>query len=178
MLLLTLLFRNILKLYADQSGSALGARLRTRLVVGAALIALIPAVCMFLFSFLLMNRSIDRWFSQPTADLREDADRVVLELAQYATGDAHVEAESIAASGALDHEPANCSRSLLRTASPSKVDLLSSTTRIVISSRSSRHPQQSSPASLMAWLDGQDHAGSVAAGIACPNPASRRATQR
>ena len=59
MLLLTLLFRNILKLYADQSGSALGARLRTRMVVGAAMIALIPAVCMFLFSFLLMNRSLD-----------------------------------------------------------------------------------------------------------------------
>src|SRR6202050_5650573 len=58
LLLLTLLFRNILKLYADQSGSALGARLRPRMVVGAALIALIPAVCMFLFSFLLMNRSI------------------------------------------------------------------------------------------------------------------------
>src|ERR1700689_1592816 len=102
MLLLTLLFRNILKLYADQSGSALGARLRTRMVVGAALIALIPAVCMFLFSFLLMNRSIDRWFSQPTSDLREDANRVVLELAQYATADARVESQSIATSGALD----------------------------------------------------------------------------
>jgi PAS domain S-box-containing protein len=102
MLLLTLLFRNILKLYADQSGSALGARLRTRMVVGAALIALIPAVCMFLFSFLLLNRSIDRWFSQPTTDLREDSTRVVLELAQYATANARVEAESITASGAAD----------------------------------------------------------------------------
>src|SRR5580658_1814751 len=102
MLLLTLLFRNILKLYADQGGSALGARLRTRMVVGAALIALIPAVCMFLFSFLLLNRSIDRWFSQPTSELREDSTRVVLELAQYATANARVEAESIAASGAAE----------------------------------------------------------------------------
>ena len=60
MLLLTLLFRNILKLQpADQSGSALGARLRTRMSGGEQpLIALIPAVCMFLFSFLLLNRSI------------------------------------------------------------------------------------------------------------------------
>jgi PAS domain S-box-containing protein len=107
MLLLTLLFRNILKLYADQSGSALGTRLRTRMVVGAALIALIPAVCMFLFSFLLLNRSIDRWFSQPTSDLREDSTRVVLELAQYATANARVEAESIAASGAADKPPAD-----------------------------------------------------------------------
>ena len=35
MVLLMLLLRNILKLYADQSSSALGARLRTRMVLGA-----------------------------------------------------------------------------------------------------------------------------------------------
>ena len=100
LVLLMLFLRNMLKLYADQSSSALGTRLRTRMVLGAALIALIPAVFMFLFSFTLMNRSIDRWFSQPTWELREDSTRVVLELAQYVTANARVEAESIAASGA------------------------------------------------------------------------------
>jgi hypothetical protein len=102
MVLLMLLLRNILKLYADQSSSALGARLRTRMVLGATLIALTPAVFMFLFSFLLMNRSIDRWFSQPTTELREDSTRVVQELAQYVTSNARGEAASIAASGAPD----------------------------------------------------------------------------
>src|ERR1039457_4997086 len=105
MVLLMLLLRNILKLYADQSSSALGARLRTRMVLGATLIALTPAVFMFLFSFQLMNRSIDRWFSQPTTELREDSTRVVLELAQYVTSNARCEAESIAASGAPDRDP-------------------------------------------------------------------------
>ena len=104
LVLLMLLLRNILKLYADQSSSALGARLRTRMVLGAVLIALTPAVFMFLFSFQLMNRSIDRWFSPNTSELREDSTRVVLELAQYVTGNARVEAESIAASGAPDLE--------------------------------------------------------------------------
>jgi hypothetical protein len=102
LVLLMLLLRNMLKLYADQSSSALGARLRTRMVLGAALIALTPAVFMFLFSFNLMNRSIDRWFSQPVWELREDSTRVVLELAQYVTANARVEAESIASSGATD----------------------------------------------------------------------------
>jgi two-component system, NtrC family, nitrogen regulation sensor histidine kinase NtrY len=106
MVLLLLLLRNILKLYADQSSSALGARLRTRMVLGAVLIALTPAVFMFLFSFELMNRSLDRWFSPNTSELREDSTRVVLELAQYVTGNARVEAESIASSGALDSDPA------------------------------------------------------------------------
>jgi HAMP domain-containing protein len=102
MVLLMLLLRNILKLYADQSSSALGARLRTRMVLGATLIALTPAVFMFLFSFLLMNRSIDRWFSQPTTELRDDSTRVVMELAQYVTSNARGEAASIAATGAAD----------------------------------------------------------------------------
>ena len=100
MALSMLLLRNILKIYATQSSSALGSRLRTRMVLGAVLIALTPAIFMLLFSFGLMNRSIDRWFSQPTSELREDSTRVVLELAQYVTANARVEAESIAASGA------------------------------------------------------------------------------
>jgi len=104
LLFLLLLLRTIVKLYADQSSSALGARLRTRMVLGAALIALIPAIFMFLFSFQLMNRSIDRWFSQPTSELREDSTRVVLELAHYVTSNARVEAQSIAASGAPDQD--------------------------------------------------------------------------
>jgi PAS domain S-box-containing protein len=104
MVLLMLLLRNILKLYADQSSSALGARLRTRMVLGATLIALTPAVFMFMFSFLLMNRSIDRWFSQPTTELREDSTRVVQELAEYVASNARGEAASIAASGAPDHD--------------------------------------------------------------------------
>jgi two-component system, NtrC family, nitrogen regulation sensor histidine kinase NtrY len=102
LVLLLILLRNILKLYADQSSSALGARLRTRMVLGAALIALTPAVFMFLFSFQLMNRSIDRWFSPNTTELREDSTRIVLELAQYVTSNARVEAESIASSNTLD----------------------------------------------------------------------------
>jgi PAS domain S-box-containing protein len=104
LVLLMLLLRNIMKLVADQSSSALGARLRTRMVLGAALIALMPAVFMFLFSFQLMNRSIDRWFSPNTSQLREDSTRVVLELAQYVTSNARGEAESIAASGAPDRD--------------------------------------------------------------------------
>jgi two-component system, NtrC family, nitrogen regulation sensor histidine kinase NtrY len=152
MLLVTLLFRNILKLYADQSGSALGARLRTRLVVGAALIALIPAICMFLFSFLLLNRSLDRWFSQPTADLREDANRVVLELAQYATGNAHVEAESIAASGMLDRAPDQLQQELgsHRITLEGGFAIVYGKDRNVLAAFQA--PVESSQASLVTWL--------------------------
>jgi len=104
--LLVMLIRNILKLFADQQSRALGSRLRTRLAIGAALIALVPAAFMFLFSFGLMNRSVDRWFSQPTAELREESTRVVLELTHYVSSNAQQEAAAIAASGALDKDEA------------------------------------------------------------------------
>jgi PAS domain S-box-containing protein len=164
LLLLTLLFRNILKLYADQSGSALGARLRTRLVVGAALIALIPAVCMFLFSFLLMNRSIDRWFSQPTADLREDANRVILELAQYATHNARVEAESISASGALDGDSAQVQQELgsHRITLEGGFAVVYDKDRRVLAGFQA--PLESNSASLVTWLDDQDKEGTLLQG--------------
>jgi hypothetical protein len=153
MLLLTLLFRNILKLYADQSGSALGARLRTRMVAGAALIALIPAVCMFLFSFLLLNRSIDRWFSQPTSELREDSTRVILELAQYATANARVEAESIAASGAADQPVVDLDAELdsHRITLDGGFAVIFDKDRRMLASF--QDPQESSAASLETWLD-------------------------
>ncbi len=111
--LLLLLLRNVLKLYADQGSSALGARLRTRMVLGAALIALAPAVCMFLFSSILMNRTLDRWFSPNMTRIREDSTRVVLELAQYVASNARGEAASIAASGAPDQDQATLQQVLV-----------------------------------------------------------------
>ena len=161
LVLLMLLLRNILKLYVGQSSSALGARLRKRMVLGAALIALTPAVFMFLFSFNLMNRSIDRWFSQPTWELREDSTRVVLELAQYVTTNARVEAQSIAASGAPDREL------------PALQDVLVSH-RITLAGgfavvygkdlhmlTSFQAPPESSPASVLPWLEEGERGAAV-----------------
>ncbi len=153
MMLLLLLLRNILKLYADQgSSSALGARLRTRMVLGAVLIALTPAVFMFLFSFQLMNRSIDRWFSPNTSELREDSTRVVLELAQYVTSNARGEAESIAATGAPDHDL----KTLEGVLGSHRITLDGGFVVVYDKDRkmlaSFQAPPESSPASLIPWL--------------------------
>jgi nitrogen fixation/metabolism regulation signal transduction histidine kinase len=95
---LVLLVRNVLKLYADQRSSVMGTRLRTRMLWGAVLVSVIPIVFMFLFSYDLMNRSLERWFSQNPDEIRDDSTRLALELAQYTSANARVEAESIAAS--------------------------------------------------------------------------------
>jgi len=95
---LVLLVRNVLKLYADQRSSVMGTRLRTRMHWGAILVSFIPLVFMFLFSYGLMNRAVDRWFSQNPNEMRNDSYRLALEMAQYTSANARVEAESIAAS--------------------------------------------------------------------------------
>jgi two-component system nitrogen regulation sensor histidine kinase NtrY len=101
--LLVLLFRNIVKLLADQRSRVLGSRIRSRMLVGALLLSFAPAVFMFLFSFGLLNRSMERWFSQPASQLRQDSTRISLELSQYASANARAEAESLASSPRLSH---------------------------------------------------------------------------
>src|SRR5579872_3362805 len=152
MVLLMLLLRNILKLYADQTSSALGARLRTRMVLGAVLIAVTPATFMFLFSFELMNRSIDRWFSPNTSELHEDSTRAVLELAQYVTSNARGEAESVAATGAADGDMAGLQNVLAshRITLQGGFALVYGRDRHVIASFEA--PPDTSSASLIPWL--------------------------
>jgi PAS domain S-box-containing protein len=152
LVLLLLLLRNILKIYADQSSSALGARLRTRMVLGAVIIALTPAVFMFLFSFQLMNRSIDRWFSPNTSELRDDSTQIVLELAQYVASNARVEAESIAFTGVPDLD-----QPTLKSALGSHRVTLSGGFAVVYGNdlrmiASFQAPPESSTANLLPWL--------------------------
>lgn len=153
LVLLILLMRNILKLYAGQSSSALGARLRTRMVLGAALIALTPAVFMYLFSFQLMNRSIDRWFSPNTSEMRVDSTRVVLQLAHYVTNNARVEAESIAAAGTPDHP----TQALQDELASHRITLAGGFAVVYGKSLSPvagyQAPPESSDASLIPWLE-------------------------
>lgn len=172
LVLLLLLLRNILKIYADQSSTALGTRLRTRMVVGAALIAVTPAVFMFLFSFQLMNRSIDRWFSPNTTQLREDSTRVVLELAQYVTSNARGEAESIAASGTVDGDPVALRQILAshRVTLEGGFVLIFSKDHQVFAAYDA--PPDNTPASLIPWLPEKSGTTKFQSAVPLQNPLS------
>jgi len=111
--LLILLLRNILKMLADERSRVLGSRLRSRMLIGAVLLSFAPALFMFLFSFLLMNRSIDRWFSQPVAELRDNSTRIALELAHYVSLNARSEAESLARSPSFEQHYESADQPLL-----------------------------------------------------------------
>jgi nitrogen fixation/metabolism regulation signal transduction histidine kinase len=93
--LFVLLLRNILKLYASEQSRVLGSRLRTRMLLGALLLSVAPALFMLFFNYLLMNRSIDRWFSQPVVQVRTQSLRIAMEMADYAAANARAEAQSL-----------------------------------------------------------------------------------
>ncbi|MBV9145172.1 MAG: HAMP domain-containing protein [Acidobacteria bacterium] len=95
------LLRNLLKLLSERRGGVLGSRFRTKMVFGALLMSFTPALFMFLFTYLLTNRSIDRWFSRPVQDLSEGSQRVASLLVEYAQTNAQAEAQSLAANARL-----------------------------------------------------------------------------
>ncbi|HTK94913.1 MAG TPA: ATP-binding protein [Terriglobales bacterium] len=88
--------RNLLKLYAERRGGVLGSKFRTRMVVGALLLSFLPVIFLFQFAYLLMNRSIEKWFSGPVEELRDESGRVATMMARYAADNARAEADSIA----------------------------------------------------------------------------------
>jgi len=97
------LARNLLKLFAERRLGVLGSKFRTRLVVASLLLSFLPVIVMFWFAYGLMNRSIEKWFSQPVEEVRQDTAAMVGLISNYAAQNARIEAESIASSPEIQH---------------------------------------------------------------------------
>jgi hypothetical protein len=156
-MLLVLLLRNILKLLADQRSRVLGSRLRSRMLIGALLLSFAPALFMFLFSFGLMNRSIDRWFTQPVAELRDNSTRIAVELAHYVSLNARAEAESLARSPSFTQHYENADHPQLLDEIRTHRIALQGGFAVVYRDGAPvaqyQLPQTSQPTTVHAWLD-------------------------
>jgi two-component system nitrogen regulation sensor histidine kinase NtrY len=60
-----ILTRSVVRLWAERRKEQLGARFKTKMVVGAMAISLLPVVFMFFVSYALLNRTLGRWFPRP-----------------------------------------------------------------------------------------------------------------
>jgi two-component system, NtrC family, nitrogen regulation sensor histidine kinase NtrY len=60
-----ILTRTMLRLWAERSKDHLGARFKSKMVVGAMAISLLPILFMFFVSYSLLNRTLGRWFPRP-----------------------------------------------------------------------------------------------------------------
>jgi nitrogen fixation/metabolism regulation signal transduction histidine kinase len=97
------LLRNLIKAFAERRMGVVGSKFRTRLVVASLLLSFVPVIVMFWFSYGLMNRSIERWFSTPVEEVRQDTALMSELLSKYAAENARAEALSLAASPAVRH---------------------------------------------------------------------------
>ncbi|HWG37065.1 MAG TPA: ATP-binding protein [Terriglobales bacterium] len=93
-----ILMRQIVKLYAERRAQVLGAQFKTKLVIGALALSLTPVVCMFGFTYGLINRTLDKWFSQPVQTVRDDNQNTLDLLTQFVADNAQSEATLIAGS--------------------------------------------------------------------------------
>jgi len=89
-----ILSRTLLRLWAERSREQLGARFKTKMVVGAVAISLLPVLFMFFVSYSLLNRTLARWFPRPIEIASEQSSALLNALgAQEHDRLAHLAAE-------------------------------------------------------------------------------------
>jgi len=80
-----ILMRTVLRLWAERSKKQLGARFKTKMVVGAMALSLLPVLFMFLVSYSLLNRTLGRWFPRPLEIASEQTQKLLNDLGRSTT---------------------------------------------------------------------------------------------
>lgn len=75
--------RSIIKLIRERRTFQLGSKIKTRLLIYFFMVSLLPIVAMAGFSYLFMNRALDRWFTQ----IPENVVRAPIKLQEQAMSD-------------------------------------------------------------------------------------------
>src|SRR5436305_14912110 len=65
-----ILVRDSIKLYFQRRVNQEGSRIRTKLVVGALALSIVPAIFLAVFSYLVLNPNLKRWFTKPSEGIK------------------------------------------------------------------------------------------------------------
>lgn len=68
-----ILGRTLIRLWAERRAEQLGSRFKTKMVLGAMAVSLLPLVFLFFISYALMNRTLNRWFPAELEDANSQA---------------------------------------------------------------------------------------------------------
>jgi two-component system nitrogen regulation sensor histidine kinase NtrY len=82
---LLILTRTVLRLWAERGKEQLGARFKTKMVVGAMALSLLPVLFMFFVSYSLLNRTLGRWFPRPLEIASEQTQSLLNDLGRTST---------------------------------------------------------------------------------------------
>ena len=75
-----ILVRNLVRLWTEHRAGILGSRVKTKMVLGAMGVSLLPVVFLFFFSYALVNRTMDIWFPKPLEIASEQSRGLVAEM--------------------------------------------------------------------------------------------------
>ncbi|MGH9865065.1 MAG: ATP-binding protein [Candidatus Acidiferrales bacterium] len=77
---LFILTRSIVRLWTEHRAGILGSRFKTKMVLGAMGVSLLPVVFLFFFSYALVNRTMDIWFPKPLEIANEQSQALIDEM--------------------------------------------------------------------------------------------------
>ncbi len=69
--------RSVVRLRMERSKAQLGARFKTKMVLGAMAVSLLPVIFMFFVSYSLLNRTLGRWFPRPLEIVSAETQKVI-----------------------------------------------------------------------------------------------------
>ncbi|HXT77883.1 MAG TPA: ATP-binding protein [Candidatus Eisenbacteria bacterium] len=75
-----ILTRTVIRLWTESNKQHLGARFKTKMVVGAMGLSLLPVVFMFFVSYSLLNRTLGRWFPRPLEIASEETQGLITDF--------------------------------------------------------------------------------------------------
>ncbi|MCU1262545.1 MAG: multi-sensor signal transduction histidine kinase [Bryobacterales bacterium] len=67
-----MLVRDGVKLFVERRSNRAGSRIKTKLVIGALALSIMPVLFMLFFSFTVMSHNLERWFTEPVDIQRAD----------------------------------------------------------------------------------------------------------
>ena len=148
--------RSIIKLARERRTLQLGSRIKTRLLLYFVAISLLPIIAMAGFSYLFMNRALERWFTQIPENVVREARGVQLK----STADQHERLQETARMLALSLDGQNLgSAELDKLASAgdlTRIEILSKDNQLLAASKAVLNPEQQSimAAEIAAIRDG------------------------
>ena len=85
-----------LKIWMERRGNRVGSRIRTKLVVGALTLSILPVIFMVLESYYVLNNTMERWFNRPIEHELVDFVKLSNALKQEVREKAAVQAQLLA----------------------------------------------------------------------------------
>src|SRR5690242_2819160 len=75
-----ILGRALVRLWVERRADQMGSRFKTKMVLGAMAVSLLPLIFMFFISYALMNRTLNRWFPRSLEVAYAETDALLREI--------------------------------------------------------------------------------------------------